>query len=153
MEERDKAKYTEYLLKNHRIIKTEIEIMETELQQLSQQQDIAPAMRRKSYVATLVDSTQSDMTADDMQEMIDTARKELVKLEKAIEALDDNVKGVIMDLYIYRLTWSQASRKRYVSPNTLSRRRTIGIRQIAELMQCSMLRSIAEKAAASAKEA
>lgn len=141
------AKYAEYLLKNHRIIKKEIEIMEMELRSIPARPGREMPMGRRAMMGAVEQAVDSGWTNQQIQGMVDTARNELEKLEKAIEMLDDRVKEVIMDLYIYRLNWSQASSKRYVSMNTLNRRRKKGIDMIAEAMAASNLKNLAVNAA------
>lgn len=132
--------YAEYLLKNHRFIRREVEIMEMDIQ-------AAPLHLREGVhlagkvgtVCRLVHDHMQGTTTEELANIAQHARNELKKLEIALTLLPEPVKGVIKDIYITGLNWQQICNRRFISANTLNRRRHKGLALIGETIACKTL--------------
>ncbi len=149
----NQIRYVEYLLKNYKKIKNEIEQMKLELEyyNLESVEDTIKALSYPSPCSTgfgsesvITDKTSSvalvfrnvndrinRQSKDVLNNYILTTEIELKKLEKAINFLDEDTRHIIEDLYISRLKWEQITLRRYISSNTINRHRKKGIREIA----------------------
>lgn len=135
------AEYTEYLLKNHRVIKKELEILAMDLEGPKRAKAHSNAYRQ-SNIYTVARENRSIMPPEDAERVAERAKLELKKLEIAIGLLEKSEQEVIMDLYIYKLNWANICEKHYISTNTLNRRRKKGIGFIAKAMECGNLKSL-----------
>lgn len=132
--------YAEYLLKNHRVIKKELEILAMDMEHPGV--DHTKAKYKQSNIYTVAREGKSIMPAELAAQAAARATMELKKLELAIGLLEKNIQEVIIDLYVYRLNWANVCEKHYISSNTLNRRRKKGISFIAKALECDKLKGL-----------
>jgi hypothetical protein len=147
------TEYVEYLLKNYHGIMREIQQMKIELEYFSAETpdetiegmvlgahklDAVPSGKmndRTGCMAVMYREASARINATSrkrIEAVVKTCELELKKLMLAMDSLDEQIRKVVRDLYITRLSWRQVCSKYYISHNTLNRYRVKGIREIAQ---------------------
>lgn len=143
--------YVDYLLKNYHDIKREISGMERELQNFvpETEEETIEAMAfgekngepsggtdmvdKTGHIALLykkVNTRVNGTAVLQIKKMIAPAKKEIERLERAIEGLEPMQKNIITDIYINKMTWEKICNSRYISQTSVWRLKNRALKEL-----------------------
>ncbi|MDL2220089.1 hypothetical protein LJC55_00250 [Eubacteriales bacterium OttesenSCG-928-N14] len=128
--------YATYLLKNHHALRRDAQILRMGMQfaQNNAAVEETPGFGGLDTIYRAVNKRMQQIDPGALEQMVATAEIELKRLDAAVDALDERMRDIIKDLYYHKLSWTQVSMRRYISPNTLNRYRKKGIGAIARAL-------------------
>lgn len=149
----ENKKYVEYLLKNYHSLKRDLNVLKIQLEQYEREDldetILGMALKTKDFKEGKTGNSRSDSTGNiaityesvNKKEFLETKNRikriilagdtEILKLETALNSIDKLACKVLMDIYIHKLTWEVVCKREYISNNTLSRYKKIGLDNLA----------------------